>query len=103
MLTIKQITDDKEAVIRGLEKKHFKGAREAIDGVLAFDNKRKEAQVELDALNAKVKTLSKSIGGLMKEGKKEEAEAAKAEVATIKVRSKELEAVMKQAEEAQRA
>ena len=85
MLTIKQITDDKEAVIRGLEKKHFKGAREAIDGVLAFDNKRKEAQVELDALNAKVKTLSKSIGGLMKEGKKEEAEAAKAEGATIKV------------------
>lgn len=69
MLTIKQITDDKEAVIRGLEKKHFKGAREAIDNVLAFDNKRKEAQAELDSLNAKVKTLSKSIGGLMKEGK----------------------------------
>ena len=103
MLTIKQITDDKEAVIRGLEKKHFKGAREAIDGVLAFDNKRKEAQAELDALNAKVKNLSKSIGGLMKEGKKEEAEAAKAEVATIKVRSKELEDVMKQAEEDKRA
>ena len=83
MLTIKQITDDKEAVIRGLEKKHFKGAREAIEGVLAFDNKRKSAQAELDALNAKVKTLSKSIGALMKEGKKDEAETAKKEVAMI--------------------
>lgn len=60
MLTIKQITDDKEAVIRGLEKKHFKGAREAIDGVLAFDNKRKEAQVELDALNARLRPFQRA-------------------------------------------
>ena len=44
MLTIKQITEDKDAVIRGLEKKKFKGAREAIDQVLATDNKRKTAQ-----------------------------------------------------------
>ena len=73
MLTIKQITDDKEAVIRGLEKKHFKGAREAIENVLAADNKRKAAQANLDALLAEIKVLSKSIGGLMKEGKKEEA------------------------------
>ena len=87
MLTIKQITDDKEAVIRGLEKKHFAGAREAIERVLDYDNKRKEAQGELDALNNQVKTLSKSIGGLMKEGKKEEAEAAKKQVADIKVKS----------------
>lgn len=54
MLTIKQILDDKEAVIKGLEKKHFKGAREAIDNVLAIDNKRKEAQTELDALKAQI-------------------------------------------------
>ena len=72
MLTIKQIVEDKEAVIRGLEKKNFKAAREAIDQVLAIDNKRKEAQAELDGLNAQVNQLSKSIGGLMKEGKKEE-------------------------------
>ena len=54
MLTIKQITDDKEAVIRGLEKKHFKGAREAVEQVLAIDNKRKAAQAELDAKKAEV-------------------------------------------------
>ena len=71
MLTIKQITDDKEAVIRGLEKKHFAGAREAIERVLDYDNKRKEAQGELDALNNQVKTLSKSIGGLMKGKRKQ--------------------------------
>ena len=70
MLTIKQILDDKEAVIKGLEKKHFKGAREAIDNVLAIDNKRKEAQTELDALKAQINSLSKSIGSLMKEGNK---------------------------------
>lgn len=99
MLTIKQIIDDKEAVIRGLEKKQFKGAREAIEQVLAFDNKRKEAQAELDALNARVNSLSKGIGALMKEGKRDEAEAAKKEVGEIKLRSKELEEVMKQADE----
>ena len=102
MLTIKQIVEDKEAVIRGLEKKNFKAAREAIDQVLAIDTKRKEAQAELDGLNAQVNQLSKSIGGLMKEVKKEEAEAAKRQVADIKARSKELEELMKQAEEEKR-
>ena len=102
MLTIKQITDDKEAVIRGLEKKHFAGAREAIERVLAYDNKRKEAQAELDALNNQVKTISKSIGALMKEGKKAEAEAAKQQVAEIKVKSEALKEAMKQADDDKR-
>ena len=52
MLTIKQINEDKEAVIRGLEKKHFAGAREAIEAVLNIDGKRKSAQAELDAVLA---------------------------------------------------
>lgn len=98
MLTIKQILDDKEAVIRGLEKKRFADARQAIDNVLAIDNKRKEAQCELDALKAQVNTLSKSIGTLMKEGKKAEAEATKQQVADIKAKTKGLEDMMKQAE-----
>lgn len=98
MLTIKQILDDKEAVIRGLEKKHFADARQAVENVLAIDNKRKEAQCELDAQKAKVNSLSKSIGGLMKDGKKEEAEAIKQQVADIKAKTKGLEDLMKQAE-----
>ena len=100
MLTIKQILEDKEAVIRGLEKKHFAGAREAIDKVLEYDNQRKQAQAQLDSLLAEVKTLSKSIGALMKQGKKDEAEAAKKQVEQIKQQTAELEARKKEAEEA---
>ncbi len=102
MLTIKQILEDKEAVIRGLEKKHFAGAREAIDKVLAADDRRKEAQTALDNMNARVKTLSKSIGALMKEGKKDEADKAKQEVADIKAKSRDTEEAMHRAEEERR-
>ncbi len=102
MLTIKQILEDKEAVIRGLEKKHFAGAREAIDKVLAADDRRKEAQTALDNMNARVKTLSKSIGALMKEGKKDEADNAKQEVADIKAKSRDTEEAMHRAEEERR-
>ncbi len=99
MLTIKQILDDKEAVIRGLKKKCFGNAEEAIDKVLEINNRRKTAQTELDALLAQVNALSKSIGGLMKEGKKQEAEAAKQQVAEIKEKAKALEAQMAEAAE----
>ena len=99
MLTIKQITENQDAVIRGLEKKHFKGAKEAIEQVLTVDNKRKAAQAELDSLLSEIKILSKSIGGLMKEGKKGEAETAKQKVAAIKEQTSLLEAAMKEAEE----
>lgn len=100
MLTIKQILEDKEAVIRGLEKKHFAGAREAIDKVLEYDNQRKQAQAKLDSLLAEVKNISKTIGALMKQGKKDEAEAAKKQVEQIKQQTTELEARKKEAEEA---
>lgn len=99
MLTIKQINEDKEAVIRGLEKKKFTEAREAIDAVLAADGKRKSAQTELDAVLAEQKTLAKNIGAFMKAGQKEEAETAKARVAELKTRSAELEELKKAAEE----
>lgn len=102
MLTIKQIVENQDAVVRGLEKKHFKGAREAIEQVIAVDNKRKAAQAELDSLLSEIKTLSKSIGLLMKEGKREEAEAAKQKVAAIKEQTATLETAMKEAEEERR-
>ena len=99
MLTIKQINEDKEAVIRGLEKKKFTEARAAIDAVLAADGKRKSAQTELDAVLAEQKTLAKNIGAFMKAGQKGEAETAKARVAELKTRSAELEELKKAAEE----
>ena len=99
MLTIKQITDDKEAVIRGLEKKHFKNAREAVDAVLGFNDIRKKTQAELDNNLSQLKSISKSIGLLMREGKKDEAEAAKQKVAEIKEGNKTLEERMAKAQE----
>lgn len=99
MLTIKQINEDKEAVIRGLEKKKFTEAHAVIDAVLAADGKRKSAQTELDAVLAEQKTLAKNIGAFMKAGQKEEAETAKVRVAELKTRSAELEELKKAAEE----
>ena len=99
MLTIKQIAENKEYVVGGLEKKHFKNAEEAVDRVIEINNQRKAAQSQLDALLAQNKQLAKSIGALMKEGKKEEAEAAKQQVAQIKEQSKVLELQMTEAAE----
>ena len=48
MLTLKVITEKTEEVLRGLEKKHFKGAQEAINKVLELDKKRRTAQNELE-------------------------------------------------------
>lgn len=97
MLTIKQLVEEKEAVVRGLERKHFEGARAAVEHVLAVDGERKAAQAELDGLLAEVKVLSKGIGGLMKEGRRDEAEASKRRVAEIKGLASVLEERMKAA------
>ena len=97
MLTIKQITKNTEAVLRGLEKKHFKNAKETIDQVIALNDKRRSTQNELDKNLAEVNSLSRTIGQLMKEGKKEEAETARARVAELKEGNKELDAAMTQA------
>ena len=91
MLTLKLITEQYDRVIAGLNKKHFKDAKEAIDAVIAKDQERKATQQKLDETLAKSNQLAKAIGGFMKEGKKAEAEAAKAEVASLKTVSKELD------------
>ena len=97
MLTIKQITDNTDAVIRGLEKKHFKNAKETIGQVLETNNKRRNTQTILDKNLSEVNSLSKSIGLLMKEGKKDEAETAKNRVAELKEANKALQEEMDQA------
>ena len=94
MLTLKLINEETERVIRGLEKKHFQGAKEAIDQVLAVDKKRRESQQELDKCLNEQKQLSGQIGRLMKEGKRDEAEQVKQQVAALKERSKELDEAM---------
>ena len=99
MLTLKLITEETDRVIRGLEKKHFKGAKEAIDEVLAVDKRRREAQQKLDANLSEAKKLAAQIGALMKEGKREEADNIKESVAKMKDSNKQLEETMNEAQE----
>ena len=99
MLTLKLITEETDRVIRGLEKKHFKGAKEAIDEVLAVDKRRREAQQKLDANLSEAKKLAAQIGGLMKEGKRDEADTIKEKVSKMKEANKQLEETMNEAQE----
>ena len=98
MLTLKLITEDTEHVIRGLEKKHFGGAREAIEKAIAIDKTRREAQRELDKSKQEAKQLAAQIGSLMKQGKHAEANDIKARVATIKQADRQLQETMDNAE-----
>ena len=98
MLTINQITDDKEAAIKGLEKKHFPHAAECIENVITLNENRKAIQAELDKNLAEQNKNAKSIGKLMGEGKRDEAEAAKKNVAQLKESGKELQASKEKAE-----
>ncbi|MGL4328286.1 MAG: serine--tRNA ligase [Tannerellaceae bacterium] len=97
MLTLKVITENTEDVIRRLAKKHF-DAREAIAEVIELDKTRRSTQGVLDSNLAELNTISRTVGQLMKEGKKEEAEAVRAKVADFKEINRELEVTMKEAE-----
>lgn len=85
-------------MIKGLEKKHFEGAREAVEKVLEYDKIRREAQQKLDSNKQQQNQLAKQIGGLMKEGKKEEAEKIKNTVAELKATDKALQEIMDKAQ-----
>ncbi len=98
MLTLKLINEETDRVIRGLEKKHFAGAKEAIENVIATDKKRRETQAALDQNLAQAKKMASEIGAMMKQGKKDEAEAIKTQVAALKETSKKLEEAKAEAE-----
>ncbi len=102
MLTLKQIYEDKAAIVAGLEKKHFAGAAEAIDQVIALDQERKAAQQQKDAAAAEMNQISKSIGALMAKGDKAAAEEAKAKTGALKDNIKQYDQAMADAEEKQR-
>ena len=91
MLTLKLLRENPEFVIAKLAVKNF-DAREIVEKINALDQNRRALQVELDNCLAEQKKKAAQIGGLMKEGKREEAEAIKAEVAALKTRSAEIEA-----------
>ena len=91
MLTIKQIRDDKAAAIAKLAKKGVDAAP-VIDKIIELDDRRRAIQVELDTMLAAQNKAAKEIGMLMGQGRREEAEQAKANVAELKKKSAELQA-----------
>ncbi len=83
MLQVSYIRQNREAVIERLAVRNFLQA-DLVDAVIALDDERKKLQAEFDNTQSKINNASKEIGNLMKQGKKEEAEASKAEVAELK-------------------
>ncbi|MBQ3606836.1 MAG: serine--tRNA ligase [Bacteroidales bacterium] len=90
MLTLKLLRENPEFVITKLAVKNF-DAREIVEKINSLDQNRRALQVELDTCLSEQKKKAAQIGGLMKEGKRDEAEAVKAEVAALKTRSAEIE------------
>ncbi len=88
MLTIQQIKENPERVIERLAVKGFDG-KDAINKIIELDDSRRALQLSNDTKAAELNKLSVRIGALMKEGKKDEAEEAKAKVASMKQEQKE--------------
>jgi len=83
MLPVQFIRDEKARVLLSLEKRGFKDF-EILDRIIAADDKRKNIQKDSDDKKAELNRLSKEIGLLMKDGKREAAEAAKAATVELK-------------------
>ncbi len=83
MLNISYIRENRDLVIERLKIKNFP-ATEIIDRILAADEKRRNSQARSDSLQAELRILSKSIGMLFRDGKKEEAEQAQQKTAGLK-------------------
>ena len=96
MLTLNRLRDDRDAVLAALAKRHVDAAS-TIDQILELDAQRRAAQTELDQVLAESNALSRQIGGLMREGKRDEAEAIKAQTAGLKDKSGALKEAMEQA------
>jgi len=89
MLQVKVIRDEKQRILQGLRKRNWQGTQlKVIDQILTLDDDRRATQKELDDLLAEQNRMAKQIGQLMGQGKKDEAENAKAGVATLKEKSR---------------
>ena len=97
MLTLALIKENPEEVITRLAVKHFDG-RGPITRVIELDKERREAQTTRDNQAARLNKLAAEIGALMKQGKKDEAEKVKAEVAELKENNRAIDERVKKAE-----
>ncbi len=89
MLTLQQIKSNPAEVVERLAIKGFDG-KEPINRVLALDEQRRQLQLDNDNKAAELNRIAASIGALMKQGKREEAEEAKKEVAALKEAQREI-------------
>ena len=99
MIDIKFLRENPDAVKENIKKKYQEHKLPLVDQVIELDDKRRATQQQADELRAKMNQASKQIGALMGQGKKDEAETAKAEVASIKQQIKDLEPLEKELEE----
>ena len=93
MLTIQSLREKKEQIANALDKRHI-DARTELDQILQWDTERRGTQAQLDEILAQSNALSREIGTLMREGKREEAEAIKAKTASFKEESARLKEQM---------
>src|SRR5664280_2124263 len=89
MLTISLIREKKEFIIERLKIKNF-DAEEIINRILLLDSSRREIQSKTDALQGDMNRISKEIGSMMREGRRDEAETAKEKTFSIKEEIKSL-------------
>ena len=95
MLQISYIRENKDLVINGLKKRNFKEL-ELVEEAISLDENRRLIQTKLDNALAESNKLSKEIGALMKEGKRQEAEEAKAQTADLKEQVKQYTASLEE-------
>jgi seryl-tRNA synthetase len=89
MLSIQSIRENPDLIASLLSKKHF-FAGDTLNTIIALDAERREAQTKLDQALAESKIISKEIGALMQQGRRDEAEAMKTRTADLKDQSKSL-------------
>jgi seryl-tRNA synthetase len=99
MLQLNYIRENKDEVLKRLAIKNFKDAESIITAVLAKDVERRNIQKDSDNLKAEANQIAKQIGELMKAGKKEEAEQAKAKTGEIKAKEKQFDEQLKKLED----
>ena len=101
MLLVPNLRENRDNMLAGLAKRN-KDFSQQIDEIIRLDEVRRKTQNDLDNNLAEANKLSKEIGDLFKNGKKDEAESAKPRVAALKEAAKELEQTLQQTEEAQK-
>ena len=98
MLQVNFLKEHRDRVLEGLKKRNFKDL-ELVDNAISLDDERRKVQFDMDSQLAEINKISKEIGLLMKEGKKDEAESAKQKTAQYKEASKDLQQKLNEIEE----